>query len=144
MNRTHVLFQTSSQDIQRYDFSGFGSGINMTGDNILGSATPGTRLTTWANDGYCTDTVDVYYQEGNTSEVYYTSFTDSCYSSYENYDTYVCDVTSTTTDDQVMPLVQTYGNNVEHPWKPSVWAIFGFVSVGIVVVIGLMACCCAS
>ena len=150
MNRTHVLFQDSSQDIQRYDFSGFGSGINLTSNNILGSATPGTRLATWANDGYCTDTVVVYYQEGNTSEVYYTSFTDSCYSSYENYDTYVCDVTSTTTEDQVMPLVQTYGknvenpgNNVEHPWEPSGWAIFGFVVAGIAVVIGLLACGCA-
>lgn len=141
LNRTHIFFQTASQNVQRYDFYGFGSAIVMTDSESLGPATPGTRLATWATEGYCTETVDVYYQEGNTSDVHYTSFSDSCQYSY-GY-TPDCYVTSTTTGDQVLPLVRTYGQNVKHLWKPSRAVISGLV-IGGIVVLGLLVCCCCA
>ena len=133
INRTHIIFQNSDGRIERYDYASMGSNLRLTGTTVLYSATIGTRLTTWANSGSCKQSVSVYYQRDNTSDLYYATFQDSCY-----YYTNSCSVTDSGWD-LTMPLVRTYrknaGHNAGHRKHPSGAAIFG-------VVLAVIILCC--
>ncbi|KAF2269092.1 hypothetical protein CC78DRAFT_575191 [Lojkania enalia] len=135
--RTHIIFQNANDDLQRYDFTGFGPNMTLTSNTVLKSSTPGTRLTTWANNDYCGEYVNVYYQRDGTSQVFYISFRDSY--SYSSY--YYSPVDSE--GDNLMPLVETYGKdpNSRKKYKPA--EIFGFV-VAALVGWFLICCCCVA
>lgn len=129
----------------RYDINGLGSNATLDSITVSYSGTPGTRLTTWANSGYCGMNVEVFYQRSNTSELHYHSFQDTCDYSY-TYDYYYgCDVTEGSDGDQVVSLVKTYGHNVKHSRKFSGWAYFGMVVAAIFCLMILGSCylCCS-
>ncbi|KIX07084.1 uncharacterized protein Z518_05061 [Rhinocladiella mackenziei CBS 650.93] len=120
-NRSHIIFQAANLDIARYDISGLGSNAVLENSVVIhsSSATPGTRLTTWANSGYCGMYVSVYYQQSNTSDLYYNEFSDLC--DYEGNCYVSPSYSSGDDDDERMPLVRTYGKNVSHKKKFTGW-----------------------
>ncbi|KAF2463988.1 uncharacterized protein BDR25DRAFT_396931 [Lindgomyces ingoldianus] len=138
-NRTHIVFQNALHNLQRYELRYFGANMELTGNTVLHKGTPGTRLTTWANYGYCGISVELYYQRDNTSDLYNATFRDHCYSLSTS-----CYVTDSTSADQVVPLVQTYGKNVKHKHKEryAVGAIIGIIFASVTGCI-LLCCCCA-
>ncbi|KAF2679065.1 hypothetical protein K458DRAFT_435305 [Lentithecium fluviatile CBS 122367] len=138
-NRTHIVFQNTQQRMQQYDFDGFGAFQTLVGNTIHSEVTSGTRLTTWANNGYCGESVNIYYQMGNTSDLYYSAFRDQYSSSYYyNYGS--TGAPTYTTEDTVMPLVRTYGKNAGK--KKHVGKTLKIVIIVVVVIISLFILCC--
>ena len=93
----------------RYDINGIGSNATLDNIAVSYSGTPGTRLATWANVGYCGMSVEVFYQRSNTSELHYHSFQDTCDYSYTYEGYYGCDVTEGSDGDQVVRVSHLRG-----------------------------------
>ncbi|KAJ2893853.1 ADP-ribosylglycohydrolase-domain-containing protein [Zalerion maritima] len=105
IGRQHLVFQDEDDMLVRLDVTGHGIYAELDESERVISATPGTRLSTWATTGYCGDIISVYYQRDGTSAVHFMTFVDDYYgSSYQ---------ARTSEDDRKMPIVETYGEVVE-------------------------------
>jgi hypothetical protein len=121
-NMTHLFFQDASLNLRRYDLTGYAQDTRLDAVSTSSSGTPGTRLAVWPDSNYCEDgeCVTLLYQRFNTSDLHYSSFSDNCGEAESD-----CSATKTSSD-SIVPLVQTYGINVEH-FTLSKGAIAGIV-----------------